>query len=89
MGVTYRIRCHKCGHTFSRNYGVGYNGQGTMYCVRCGRAQAVDFSGGWGWDPTCECGGTYDADALGRCPQCNSMLTKEDIADDEPGTQCG
>lgn len=84
MGISYNIQCRKCGHSFKRNYGVGFNGQGTMYCDRCGRAQNVDFSGGWGWDPACECGGTFDADALGLCPQCGSQLTKEDIDPDKP-----
>ena len=31
----------------------------------------------------CECGGTFDADALGRCPQCGTMLSKEDIDYDQ------
>lgn len=84
MGITYNIRCRKCGHTFARNYGVGFNGQGTLYCDRCGKAQRVDFSGGWGYEPTCECGGTFDADALGCCPKCSALLTKEDINPDEP-----
>lgn len=79
MGIKYQIRCRRCGHTFSRKYGVGFNGQGTMYCDRCGRAQLVDLSGGWGWDPTCDCGGTFDADSMGRCPECGTILTKDDI----------
>ena len=84
MGISHNIRCRHCGHSFKRNYGVGFNGQGTMYCNRCGRAQNVDFSGGWGWEPTCECGGTFDADAMGRCPECSAMLTREDINPDIP-----
>jgi hypothetical protein len=84
MGISHNIRCHHCGHTFTRNYGVGGNGQGTMYCILCGRAQLVDFSGGWGWEPTCECGGTFEADAMGRCPKCCAMLTKDDINPNEP-----
>jgi hypothetical protein len=58
---------------------VGFNGQGTLYCDRCGKARTVDFGGGWELPPACECGGTFDADALGLCPQCGIMLTKEDI----------
>ena len=58
---------------------MGYNGQGTLYCDRCGKAQAVDFGDGWDLPPQCECGGTFDADAMGRCPDCGTMLTKEDI----------
>ena len=79
MGTIYTLRCRKCGHEFQRRYGVGYNGQGTLYCDRCGKAQAVDFGGGWVLPPQCECGGTFDADAMGRCPDCGTMLTKEDI----------
>ena len=79
MGTIYTLRCRRCGHEFQRRYGVGYNGQGTLYCDRCGKAQAVDFGGGWELPPACECGGTFDADALGRCPQCGTMLSKEDI----------
>ncbi len=33
--------------------------------------------------PACECGGTFDAEALGCCPQCGAVLTKEDIIPDE------
>lgn len=84
MGISYNIQCRKCGHSFKRNYGVGFNGQGTMYCNRCGHAQNVDFSGGWGWEPTCECGGTFDADAMGCCPMCGAILTKEDINLNKP-----
>ncbi len=87
MGVIYSIRCRKCGNAFNRKYGVGYNGQGTLYCDRCGKAHVVDFSCGWGWEPTCECGGTFDADALGCCPQCGSLLSKEDIDEDKPAVQ--
>ena len=79
MGTIYTIRCRKCGHEFQRRYGVGYNGQGTLYCDHCGKAQAVDFSGGWELPPQCKCGGTFDADAMGRCPDCGALLTKEDI----------
>jgi ssDNA-binding Zn-finger/Zn-ribbon topoisomerase 1 len=39
----------------------------------------VDLGGGWDLPPQCECGGTFDADAMGRCPECGTMLTKEDI----------
>ena len=82
MGVAYNIRCRRCGHDFERKYGVGFNGQGTLYCDHCGRAQLVDFSGGWVYEATCECGGTFDADALGCCPKCGALLTKEDINTD-------
>ena len=45
MGVTHNIRCGKCGHAFTRSYGIGINGHGTLYCDRCGQAQQVDLSG--------------------------------------------
>ena len=83
MGVTSKLHCHKCGHKFERDYGIGVLGKGTLYCDRCGKARAVDFGGGWELPPACECGGTFDADALGRCPQCGTMLTKEDIDYDQ------
>lgn len=83
MGVSYKVRCRRCGHDFERKYGVGFNGQGTLYCDRCGRAQLVDFSSGWVYENTCECGGTFDADALGCCPKCGALLTKEDINTEE------
>jgi hypothetical protein len=79
MGVTYNIRCGKCGHAFTRSYGIGINGQGTLYCDRCGRAQQVDLSGGWMMESSCECGGTFDADAMGCCPKCGALLSKKDI----------
>lgn len=79
MGVTYKIRCGKCGHTFTRSYGIGINGQGTLYCDRCGQAQQVDLSGGWMMESSCECGGTFDADAMGCCPKCGALLSKKDI----------
>ncbi len=84
MGITHNIRCRKCGSKFSRNYGVGFNGQGTLFCDRCGQAHRIDFSGGWECAPTCECGGTFDADSMGRCPQCGSLLSKKDIDPDKP-----
>lgn len=87
MGVTYNIRCHICGHTFERKYGVGVNGQGTLYCDRCGRIQRVDFSGGWVYESACECGGTFDAEAMGCCPQCGAVLSKEDIPPDASSSQ--
>ena len=62
---------------------MGYNGQGTLYCDRCGKACAVDFGGGWEMPPLCECGGTFDADAMGKCPSCGALLTKEDIDYDQ------
>ena len=51
MGTIYTLRCRRCGHEFQRRYGVGFNGQGTLYCDRCGKALAVDFSGGWELPP--------------------------------------
>lgn len=51
---------------------MDYNGQAMLYCNGCGKAHAVDFSGGWEVVPLCECGGTFDADALGCCPKCGS-----------------
>ena len=84
MGIVHHIRCRHCGHSFERRYGVGFNGQGTMYCSRCGAAQPVDLSGGWDWNPACNCGGSFDADALGRCPQCGAILSKEDIDSEMP-----
>ena len=79
MGIIYMIKCQRCGHEFQRHYGVGFFGQGTLYCDRCGRPRVVDFGGGWDTPPQCECGGTFDADAMGKCPNCGALLTKEDI----------
>lgn len=30
--------------------------------------------------PQCECGGAFDADALGCCPQCGVVLSNDDVA---------
>ncbi|MBQ6238452.1 MAG: hypothetical protein IJK07_09590 [Bacteroidales bacterium] len=80
MSVIYKIICRGCGCSFERSCGIGYNGQGTLYCNRCGRARMVDFSCGWDPVPQCECGGTFDADALGCCPQCGAVLSNDDVA---------
>lgn len=78
MSDTLNFRCRACGHTFSRTYGVDINGQAVLYCNRCGQLHRVDFSAGWTPLPDCSCGGSFDADALGCCPQCGQLLTKED-----------
>jgi hypothetical protein len=41
----------------------------------------VDFSGGWFSLPQCDCGGSFDADALGCCPNCGARLSKQDVGD--------
>ena len=69
MGVTSKLHCHKCGHKFERNYGIGVLGKGTLYCDHCGKPMNVDFSLGWAVDMDCDCGGTYKAEALGCCPR--------------------
>lgn len=79
MSETKSFRCHKCGCSFSRTYGVDINGQALLCCNRCGKTLRVDFSAGWAPLPDCDCGGTFDADALGRCPQCGQLLSAEDI----------
>lgn len=79
MGVTSKIRCHKCGETFERDYGIGVLGKGTLYCDRCGKPMNVDLSLGWMVDMECECGGTHMAEALGCCPQCGVKLVAEDV----------
>lgn len=81
MSTTYTIRCNHCGTSFQRRYGLEVNGQGTLYCDRCGKAMGVDFSGGWFPLPQCDCGGSFDADALGCCPNCGARLSKQDIGD--------
>lgn len=79
MGQTMRLRCHACGEEFERNYGIGIMGNGTMYCNQCGKAKLVDLSCGWEPIAPCDCGGEFDADALGCCPHCGILLEKEDV----------
>lgn len=79
MANTLLFRCRSCGHSFSRTFGVDVNGQAEIYCSHCGRVQHVDLSVGWNPLPDCDCGGIFDPDALGSCPQCGSLLTKADV----------
>ena len=79
MGTINKIKCHQCGYEFERRYGIGILGRGTLYCDKCGKATNVDFSYGWNPLDPCECGGTYDAAAMGTCPQCHALISKEDI----------
>lgn len=79
MGVRSRLRCHRCGEEFEREYGIGVLGKGTLYCDRCGKPMNVDLSLGWAVDMGCECGGTHKAEALGCCPKCGVRLVGEDV----------
>ncbi len=74
MSNTLTLTCPHCGHTFERTYGVNVVGQTTLYCNCCGKARYVDLSLGWEPLPDCECGGSFDADAKGRCPKCDNVL---------------
>lgn len=79
MGLTNKIHCNNCGHEFTREYGVGIDGHAVLYSNKCGKSLNVDFSMGWVTLPDCDCGGHYDADALGCCPKCGAILTAEDV----------
>lgn len=78
MSHVLTIKCHQCGETFSREYGIGIMGYGTLYCTKCGKGKLVDLSGGWEPIPPCSCGGEFDAEALGTCPKCGALLDAKD-----------
>lgn len=84
MGTTYKLKCHHCGHEFERRYGIGILDRGTLYCNQCGKSKVVDFSCGWDPLPQCECGGIFDAESLGLCPQCQALMKQEDIDPNAP-----
>lgn len=81
MGHRLHITCAQCGHTFERNYGVGYTGKGTLYCDTCGKAVNVDFATDCFFNEQCPCGGRYSATAIGNCPICNSPIPEENTCD--------
>lgn len=78
MSRTIEFKCNSCGEKFSREYGIGLMGHGTFYCRQCGRPRLVDLSGGWIPIEPCQCGGTIDEEALGTCPACGCLLSKND-----------
>lgn len=82
MGVSYLLKCRKCGHEFVRRYGVGVTGQGTLYCQKCGSSKNVDLSCGWNMLLECSCGGAFSENALGCCPLCGTLLETENITPD-------
>ena len=86
MAHTLHFRCRSCGHAFSRTYGVDINGQAEFYCTRCGRLHRTDLSLGWVPLPECSCGGSFDPDALGCCPQCGKMLETGEVCGGPAGT---
>lgn len=79
MGLIRIIKCHNCGYVFDREYGVNINGHSVLHCDKCGKSINVDFSGGWVSLSDCDCGGHYDADALGSCPKCKAMIDIVDV----------
>lgn len=76
MSKTIKVCCKSCGHEFERTYGVDVMGRATLYCRTCGRSQNIDLSLGWMPLDACECGGVFDAEALGACPNCGSLELK-------------
>lgn len=78
MSVVKIIKCSHCGAEFTREYGIGVMGYGTMYCRQCGASRIVDLSGGWEPIAPCACGGIVDEEAMGTCPTCGKLLAKED-----------
>lgn len=81
------MKCPHCGKRFARRYGIGMLGRGTLYCTRCGKPQVVDFSLGWNPLELCDCGGSFDVEAWGCCPDCGGLLSKADIDPSEPCSQ--
>ena len=81
MGYGLYIRCHHCGHHFERLFSCGRIGGGTAYCNTCGREKQYK-----GWEEqkyvlgsTCECGGRFDDEARGTCPNCGVVLKEENV----------
>ena len=81
MSHILQIKCSACGEDFSREYGIGVMGYGTLYCRVCGKPRVVDLSGGWEPIAPCGCGGTLDETALGACSKCGKLLEKKDVVE--------
>lgn len=83
MGKVYKLQCLKCGSTEERMVGIDIMGQGTLYCNKCGEAKRIDFSNGWEMVDLCTCGGTFDAESMGKCTSCNTLYDKNSIIENQ------
>ena len=82
MGHTYSVICNECGGRFEVSEGSGMIAM-PFHCERCGKEWWWEFGPGGPMGkeaepPRCECGGTFDADAPPRCPECRSRRWRRD-----------